>query len=181
MTYAQKSWAEERAAWRAVIMLNLVKSVNTVVDILIETMESAELLATDSQGSGSKARPLTPLNENHRNIIRRLGVLRQIERDLKMLLGSGASEVEDPNDGGDNGPQFNPSKVQEFSVRSSSGWKDILDRIRNPSQGKESETQRKAFQVVSSCRDDILLIWNDSAVRSVLKNREAGLEDSPGL
>ncbi|RXW21312.1 hypothetical protein EST38_g4527 [Candolleomyces aberdarensis] len=181
MTYAQKAWSEERASWRAVILLNLVKSVTTVVDILSETMESAELLTTESQGSGKKAQPLTPLNENHRNIIRRLGVLRQIERDLKMLLGSGASEVEDPNEGGDNGPQFNPSRIQEFAVRSSSGWKDILDRIRNPSQGKESEAQRKAFQVISSCRDDILLMWNDKSVRSVLKNREASLEDSPGF
>lgn len=175
MAYAQKSWAEERASWRAVVLLNLVRSVNNVVDILTDTLDSADLLAS---GSSEPEQQLTPLNETHRTIMKRLGVVRQIERDLRMLLGSGASEVEP--DGGDQGPQFNP-KVQEFCVRSSSGWKDILHRVRNTGSGKDQDVQAKAFQVVRSCQDDILRIWSDPATKSVLKNRQVAIEDSPGL
>jgi guanine nucleotide-binding protein subunit alpha len=175
MAYAQKSWAEERASWRAVILLNLVRSVNNLIDILTETLDSADLLTS---GSSEPAQRLTPLNETHRTIMKRLGVLRQIERDLRMLLGSGASEIEP--EGGDEGPQFNP-KVQEFCVRSSSGWKDILGRIRSSGTGKDQDLQGKAFQVVRSSQDDILRIWKDPATKSVLKNRQVTIEDTPGL
>ncbi|KAF6760106.1 guanine nucleotide binding protein, alpha subunit [Ephemerocybe angulata] len=172
MQYAQKAWAEERASWKAVVLLNLVRSVNTVIDIITGTMEGVDLLSSDPSSQ------LTPLNETHRNLSRRLGVLRQIERDLRLLLGSGADETEP--EGGDGGPQFTP-KVQEFCVQSSSGWKGILSRVRGPSTGKENDVQRVAFQVISSCRDDILRIWNDPGTQSVLKNRQAHLEDTPGF
>ncbi|TEB37471.1 G-alpha-domain-containing protein [Coprinellus micaceus] len=175
MAYAQKSWAEERASWRAVILLNLVRSVNNLIDILTETLDSADLFNLGLLGTSSAA---YALNETHRTIMKRLGVLRQIERDLRMLLGSGASEIEP--EGGDEGPQFNP-KVQEFCVRSSSGWKDILGRIRSSGTGKDQDLQGKAFQVVRSSQDDILRIWKDPATKSVLKNRQVTIEDTPGF
>lgn len=179
MTYAQKSWAEERASWKAVVLLNLVRSINTVVDILTVTMDGVDLLeASDSATPKPSSSQLTPLNETHRKILKRLGALRQIERDLKTLLGSGAEEVEP--EGGDTEHQFLP-KIEEFSVRSSSGWKDVLSRVRNPTPGKDVDIQRVALQVITSCQDDILRLWTDPGTRSVLRSRETHIEDSPGL
>jgi len=173
--YAQKSWAEERNSWKAVILLNLVRSANTVADILTETMDSADILAASSD----QANPITPLNETHRTLIRKLGVLRGIERDLRSMLGAGASEENDDYVGGTT--QFAPSKTQEFTIRSNSGWKGILSRIRDPVPGKESEAQRKVFQVIASSRDDLDRLWHDPATQAVLRNRQIFLEDTAGL
>ncbi|KDQ53612.1 hypothetical protein JAAARDRAFT_39301 [Jaapia argillacea MUCL 33604] len=38
INYAYRAWSEERASWRAVIQLNLVRSVNTILDILSKEM-----------------------------------------------------------------------------------------------------------------------------------------------
>lgn len=177
MAYAQQSWAEERESWNAVVLLNLVRSVNAVIDILNETLDNAMLLYSDQ--SSSQEQQLTPLTEQHRTTIKRLGVLRQIERDLMAYLGSGASESEE-NDAlqGDEQRQ----RVNEFVVRSNSGWKGILDKIRNPATGKDNNNpHRKALQVVSSCSQDIAWIWRNSATQYVLKSRQINIEDSPGL
>jgi hypothetical protein len=167
MAYAQKSWAEERDSWKAVVLLNLVRSVNIILDVLSETIDNAQLLSSEDSSSQQR---LTPLTEHHRNAIRRLGVLRQIERDLKAFLGSGASETDE-----------NDQRVNEFSVQSNTGWKAVLAKVRNPSGGKELNAQRKGLQVITSCADDIDWLWKDPATQFVLKSREINLEDSPGL
>lgn len=38
LAYAHNAWLEERASWRSVILLNLVRSVNTILDILGKEM-----------------------------------------------------------------------------------------------------------------------------------------------
>lgn len=158
------------------MLLNLVRSVNVIVDILSETMDNARLLSSSESDSSQKQ--LIPLSESHRNAIRRLGVLRQIERDLKSFLGSGASELEDA---ADNEQQESTPRSHEFAVRSNSGWKSILAKVRNPMVGKEHNAQRKAAQVIASCGEDIAWIWKDPATQYVLKGRQTQLEDSPGL
>jgi guanine nucleotide-binding protein subunit alpha len=77
--------------------------------------------------------------------------------------------------------QFNKAGFQEFSVRSSSGWKGVLDQIRNPQPGKESQLHRVACHVVTSCKNDIRWLWNDSVTQKILHNQDLRLEDSPGL
>ncbi|CAL1708399.1 unnamed protein product [Somion occarium] len=41
LTFAPKAWREERTSWRAVIQFNLVRSVNTILDVLSKEMLSA--------------------------------------------------------------------------------------------------------------------------------------------
>ncbi|TFK25565.1 G-alpha-domain-containing protein [Coprinopsis marcescibilis] len=171
MRYAQKSWHDERDSWKAVVLLNLVRIVNTVVDVLNETMDNTLLLSQEGNPGFH-----THLTEQHRTTIRRLGVLRQIEKDLRMFLGAAASEVEEA----DLRQEDHAHGIQEFSLRSYSGWKGILDRVRNPEPGNKDQ-QRKAFQVATGCRADISWIWNDAATQYVLKSRQISLEDSPGF
>ncbi|CCM00842.1 uncharacterized protein FIBRA_02884 [Fibroporia radiculosa] len=55
LAYAYSSFREERSAWRAVIHLNLVRSVNTVLDILAE-----ETSRTRSRSQSQSPQPLSP-------------------------------------------------------------------------------------------------------------------------
>lgn len=181
MTYAQKSWAEERASWKAVVLLNLVRSVNVIVDLVVEEVNIARGKYTDddeaSYGGPSTAIPLT---EKHKGTWLRLAPLRQIEKDLKTLLGSGSSEPDDRPEKYSSGHEPK-SSFHEFALRSSSGWKSVLDHIRNPSEGKDQELHRVACHVVVSCKEDIKWLWNDPAIQEILRKRRIRLEDTPGL
>ncbi|KAF9528505.1 guanine nucleotide binding protein, alpha subunit [Crepidotus variabilis] len=188
MTYARKAWIEERSSWKAVILLNLVRSVNIVADILAEELDDdAEVIQEISSRSTTPS--VSPkLTEKHRSTILRLGPLRQIEKDLKLHLGAGSTEVNDsPIQRSPNGSvtdvqvDISRSFGQEFSVRSSSGWKSVLDKVRHPLPGKESNPPSVAFQVVTSCREEIKWLWNDETTQNLLRNRRIYLEDTPGF
>ncbi|KAI0314443.1 G-alpha-domain-containing protein [Amylostereum chailletii] len=45
ISYAQKAWSEERASWRSVILLNLVRSVNIILDVLSREMAHSKTAA----------------------------------------------------------------------------------------------------------------------------------------
>lgn len=125
--------------------------------------------------------------EQHRSVLLRLTPLKEIEKDLKVFLGAGSSETEaDPKRIEDDAQtkfrlELNKVGFQEFSVQSSSGWKSVLDKIRDPQPGKESQLHRVACHVVAGCKDDIQWLWNDPVTQEILHNRNIRLEDSPGL
>ncbi|GLB37323.1 putative G protein alpha subunit [Lyophyllum shimeji] len=178
ITYAQRSWAEERESWKAVIFLNLARSVNTVVDILAEEMGIAQG-SHANEDDGVRPTPHAGLTEHHRALSFKLAPLRQIERDLKTLLGSGSAEVDDS-------PKRNsyltgPQPPNEFTLRSTSGWKTVLDRIRNPSRGKDQQLQKVASGVIISLKDDIHELWNNRIVQQILRKHHVRLEDTPGF
>lgn len=178
MTYARRSWAEQRDSWKSVIFLNLARSVNAIVDVLVDELG----IITNGIYSGQEdAVPSTPhvgLTEYHKSLTLKLAPLRQIERDLKLLLGPGSSEADNvPGapyvDGRD--------PVPEFALRSTSGWKNVLDHIRNPSAGKDQQLQRVAYDVIVGLKMDIGELWNDVVVQDILQKRRMRLEDTPGL
>lgn len=186
MTYAQRSWAEERNSWHIVILFNLVRNVNAIADTLNEE-------TTDSVTDGQ--RPV--LTEWHRSILFRLSPLRRIEKDLKSFLGSGTSEVMEidysirrPNSSASlressSAEQLSPPEIvkksQEFCIWSSSGWKSILDHVKTRSQGKDSQVPRVVRTVLSSCKDDIHALWKDAVTQSLLRARYGRHEETPGL
>lgn len=106
LTYAPKAWAEERASWRMVIYLNLVRSINTILDLLtagLSTRSSPEpvrrtsrhdttdhLLADGenySSDSDSDDSHILCFNEKHRLLKLRLAPLRTLQRDLERRIG----------------------------------------------------------------------------------------------
>ncbi len=185
MAYAQKSWAEERSSWQVVILFNLVRNANTIVDVLNEE--------TTYSISASKKSALT---EWHRSLLFRLSPLRSIEKDLKAFLGAGSSEaVEGEHSSWPKAtvgtleasairqdlPPGKEGNAMEFCIWSSSGWKSILDQVRIRSQGKESQVPRVVRTVLSSCKDDIQKLWTNSVTQNLLHSRYGRLEESPGL
>ncbi|KAG5646834.1 hypothetical protein DXG03_002211 [Asterophora parasitica] len=178
MTYAQRAWAEERDSWKAVILLNLVQSINIVVGVLLEELDIARSISSDpADRIISEAR--SSLSETQASLTLRLAPLRQIERDLKSLLGSGATENDvvpnsSPHDEGRN-------ILHEFALRSSSGWRTVLDHVRNPTEGKAQQLQRVACDVICGLKDDILQLWKDDIVHTILRTRQIQLEDRPGF
>lgn len=148
ITYAPKAWAVEKASWKAVIQLNLIRSVNVIIDAL-----SASLTPTPSPSTRSRVAspppeppsdddPFTSTagtvqvpSDQRSHLLKlslRLAPLRQVEIDLKARLGDGTNEITEVDAAFqamtaspfDDPPQkISPRPSKEFTVRSHQAWK----------------------------------------------------------
>ncbi|PIL25815.1 hypothetical protein GSI_11568 [Ganoderma sinense ZZ0214-1] len=117
LTYCQDQWEAERASWIMVVQLNLVRGINTILDVLADEMagtgplgapppvvdsdvsdEDDEIHANISMSlngmvaTGSPStRPYSPasssLSGKHRLLRLRLTPLRTLQRDLELRIG----------------------------------------------------------------------------------------------
>ncbi|KAH9963792.1 G-alpha-domain-containing protein [Russula dissimulans] len=156
MSYARQAWEEERMSWRTVIHLNLVRSVNRILDALENASETASRM----------------------NLLRmRLSPLRRVQNDLERHLG--LAEGEEVHAAADVGVFRRPTEV---SIRSRSGWATALglakQKTRTP--GRRSLAD-EALEVILKSRDDIAALWGDDNVRAALESRDLRLEDQSGF
>jgi guanine nucleotide-binding protein alpha-1 subunit len=194
MTYARQEWQEERASWRAVIQLNLVRNVNTVLDFLAEEMSPKSDTASSAPSSSSAHQKrasvsVTPFNEKHRLLKLRLGPLRRIQKDLERRLGAATMEIQSTTvtTAAPFSSSYQKPVLQEFSINSSNGWKTALDRFRShrpspavPKRGWDAELE-EITEVIASCAEDMKAIWEDPTIRSLLDKRQVRLDETPGL
>jgi guanine nucleotide-binding protein alpha-1 subunit len=210
MTYARKEWTQERASWRAVIQLNLVRNVNTILDILAEEISGFRSGSDDDEYQDSRgpspSTTITPtgtslptqFSEKHRLLKLRLGPLRRIQKDLESRLGAAATELHSttvstaaPFDVSDLNVIPGEPVVQEFSINSNNGWKTALDRFRPVRAAAEASSvaQKRGWnaeateiaEVIAGCAEDMKAMWEDPMFRAVLSRRDARVEYSPGL
>lgn len=112
MTYAPAAWARQRASWRAVIQLNLIHSINLILDILTSVASTASAAsfhhtnhnhshtnAFDEEQTFSSQASVhggaIPLTEKHTLLKLRLAPLRRVEADLRKHLGMAFSSYTD--------------------------------------------------------------------------------------
>ncbi|KAI5119021.1 hypothetical protein M0805_001880 [Coniferiporia weirii] len=196
LTYARKAWQEERASWRAVIQLNLLRSVNLILDLLQHEMTGANAyLDDDDDDEENTPQPQPPrlaFTEAHKLLKLRLTPLRRVQADLERRLGSGAEEpIPVPPGVSTSAAPFDgfSGRPQEFYVRSSTGWKSALDKLRNSSGSREEALGRERREreaeestaIIAGCREDMYALWTDSVVRQMLDRRKQRLEDSAGF
>ena len=158
MTHARQAWEAERMSWRTVIHLNLVRSVNRILDAL----ENATKTET----------------ANRVNLLRmRLSPLRRVQRDLELHLG--LAEGYEMYAAADAGIFRRPAEV---CLHSQSGWAAALGLARQKTrcQGRRSLAE-EALEVILMSRDDIAALWGDDDVRAALEVRGLRLEDKSGL
>ncbi|KAF8636295.1 hypothetical protein AX17_003649 [Amanita inopinata Kibby_2008] len=202
MKYASADWKLERAGWRSVIQLNLIRSTLTIVDALQAEMDDetatnnisrVSSVSTDLNritsvaGNGELPAPIH-LSERQRMLTLRLGPLRTVEIELKKRLGAASEEVSVKDDNIDPAdlcatPFDRPSRCQEFGVRK---WNNVVDvaKYHRSLMSKElamSELMDEGTEIIASCREDMRLLWNDVVVKDVLRKRKLCLEDSAGF
>jgi len=198
LTYAQREWSEERASWRAVIYLNLVRNVNEVLEHMSAEMTGVPYPRYPANDSTEElpirpVRTLPPLKfkDKHKQLSLQLAPLQQVQRELEQQLGAASTEVYSLGS-----PEFWTSgrrAPSEFSINSSNGWKSALDKFRK-SPGNRPEApndvnkdkapknmEDEIAEIIASCREDIKTLWEDSTVGEALSRRKARIEDTPGL
>jgi hypothetical protein len=143
-------------SWRTVIHLNLVRSVNMILDTLQNVPEIA----------------------NRMNLLRiRLSPLARVQHDLETHLGLAKGEEVHA------AAELGISRRQtEVCVLSRSGWAAVLglakQRARSPGRRPIPD---EALEVILKLRDDIAALWGDDDVRAALEERGIRLEDQSGL
>ena len=123
MAYTPRAWVQERTSWKAVIQLNLIRSINTIVDALAEELAHHQppvsqahsgppSPSSDDGSSGARSAATATaattttttaaadqvlIPADRRGVLMKLRMrltpLRQVEVDLKARLGAGTSEV----------------------------------------------------------------------------------------
>ena len=142
-------------SWRTVIHLNLVHSMNRILDVL----ENAPEMERTSQVN---------LLQMH------LSPLCRVQRDLKMHLGlAGGDEL---HAAADYRVFRHPTEV---CLRSQYGWAAALGLARKKTnhKGKQSPAE-DALKVILMSRDDIAALWGDDDVRAALEVHGLRLDHS---
>lgn len=203
MTYAADEWSRERNAWRAVIQLNLIRSIVTIVEVLQEEMDGDEVVdpleASEPVASSSTSqatfltdtlqRPSTAsstansvlsvhLTDQHQLLKLRLGPLRRVETDLRRRLGAATDEITASYSGNQSSAHTSLRNAPELQL-ASHRWRNVIE----PSEGAAGMEllTNEATEVISACCEDMKALWADETVRLVLRKRKVNLEDEAGF
>ena len=169
--FAPAAFQAEVAAWRAVIDLNLVRSVMFILDIV--------------NGGASGERLGSPnLSDEMRRLRVTLSPLRTVEGALSRFLsdermaapGAGVTAFKDAN-----------GNVRGFDVQVARGskWKSLFSRNSTAQASREYppgyQEVENARRVIEACRDDMAALWAHPTVRESLLINDVSLQFQSGL
>lgn len=179
LKYAPEAWAKERASWRAVIQLNLTRSINVVAKYFTQEQqpETTVVLEEDDEqdtalpnGNGSHTSIQTPppaVSDELLSLIDRLKVLRDVQETLQRRLGAGSSE--------------DYTRAQEFFVRSAAEWKTALSKMTSSSNSPQEAAADDTAVMISDHLEDMKAFWTNPLVKEIVRSRKVYLQDSAEL
>ncbi|QRW22455.1 G-protein alpha subunit [Rhizoctonia solani] len=193
LMYSPNAFHSERSSWRAVIYLNLARSVRKILDALdpASFVEDVEPPTPDpEQRPGTALSIRTEEKLAHISELRlRLQPLMLLEDQLNRTLAGDLSgnELEPTRLGSYAAPHRDSGDKQdkEVAVRSGSTWKKAL----NPFKGKRSDDDdaytwddpNDPGHTIFALREDMLALWRDPFVQDVLHKRRLQLEHTAGF
>ncbi|KAF9530617.1 heterotrimeric G protein alpha subunit [Crepidotus variabilis] len=181
MRFAPVEWELERNGWRAVVQLNIVRSINTILKVVEAEMNGS--FAVDSDEDGIEVTPISAedirFTDRHQLLMIRLAPLAGVETELKRRIGDGSEPIT-PGSGPQYATPFDDAgaspapRRREFAVRS---WKDVLSR----SIPDQPDADDFVTSAIAECKEDMKTLWNDSTVRVTLKKHSLQLGDTAGF
>ncbi|KAJ7770590.1 guanine nucleotide binding protein, alpha subunit [Mycena metata] len=173
LCFAPKAFQAETEAWRPVIHLNLIRSVNFILGLL--EIRHPSTYSNDQAPSS----PDSALSGQLRRLSISLAPLRQVEETLSnRIAGSRPPEEASEAD------RYHPSKASEISLRSGSGWTAFLRFRRSstsPSDRNEKAEELQTRRILSACAGDIMTLWAAPEVQQGLRDREITLQEQSGF
>lgn len=177
--YTPTAFREERNLWRAVIQLNLVRSVRTIMDVVQNVLRgfSVRVASGGEEDDSDPEATLGPLDDL-RALLHGLDGVRRIEAVLIAKLVP--PDEEEATHLGKPGPE-------EVFVRPGAGWKGLVARGarthgRPTSLGDTGmETRDEISAGLHAYRHEMAALWEHPTAREILSRRKVRLEESPGL
>ncbi|KAG2003660.1 guanine nucleotide-binding protein alpha-4 subunit [Coprinopsis cinerea AmutBmut pab1-1] len=184
LMFEPKAFQLEKASWRAVIQLNLVRSFHVIIDALTRAQqlgadfqEGQETITIPTDLLKTKLR-LTPLLAIEDILIRRLTPVGSGEIEATQL-SSGKTYTERTK-----------HYIKEVAVNSANQWKDTFNRL------VRVEAQRHSFEsvdgidwddpndpgrVLHECAEDMIKLWADPITQKVLQIQGIRMQDAAGF
>jgi guanine nucleotide-binding protein subunit alpha len=183
MQYARDAWEQERGGWRAVVQLNIIRSIILILEIMEAEMSGNVPLDDDEAPRRFSDSAADVFTDKHRMLLIRLAPLRGVEADLKRRLGAGAEPIHPsqpmaatPFD--DPMPIPLPKRAPEFFVRS---WTDAIDPSHLQAGSSSHADLDSSTITLMTCKDDMHALWSDPAVQLALDRRKVRLADTAGF
>ncbi|KAJ6551401.1 guanine nucleotide-binding protein alpha-4 subunit [Mycena capillaripes] len=159
-----KVFQAEKASWRAVVHLNVVRSIRLILNAISEV-----------ESNPNPAYPAIP--SELQKLKMRLQPLALVEKTLIRTLTPGARrEIESAD------------PVQEVAVNSTASWKGAFGRLLSNARSSidmqdlpETQESRDARQLLHACSDDMIALWNDPVVQEILRLQQLRLEEMAGF
>ncbi|KAK7683158.1 hypothetical protein QCA50_013831 [Cerrena zonata] len=180
LKYAPRALQSESQAWRAVIQLNLVRTVNFILDVIAGskiTFEDRENAATYSSPLPSEGSSKGKGADTLGSLGTRLAPLRRVEGILASTLLADEPLSRGSTDG--ISPK-NKTRASEVSIRGGSGWKALVKR-KDASPGSAPDDLDNARQLLATCKDDIVALWSNAQVQQNLREQDISLREQSGF
>ncbi|KAJ7928855.1 G-protein alpha subunit-domain-containing protein [Mycena leptocephala] len=156
-------------AWRLVVHLNLVRTVNFVLSLL--EIRHPTTYSPDAE----PAAPHSAFTAQLRELLMSLAPLREVEDILSDWIMSSRLPEESLQ-----ADRYHPAKVPEISIRSQTAWTAFLRTRCEPDRNEQVE-ELQTRQTLSACAGDIMTLWAAPEVQQVLKGRKIILQDQAGF
>ncbi|KAF4598476.1 hypothetical protein EYR38_006878 [Pleurotus pulmonarius] len=198
LMHSPKAFRAERALWKAVIQLNIVRSIRLILDSMTEAQEAHSSPVPSTYSTSSSSRPASPLVEKEYprlspdllKLKMRLSPLLSVEEALtRTLAPSGSSELEATRLIPLRYSSRSNTPPKEPSVYAGALWKGALGRLMNSDRGNDADDREEVVWddpkdsglVLHACAADMTQLWNDPTVRKLLEVQRLRLEEMAGF
>ncbi|KAG6897722.1 hypothetical protein C0992_011932 [Termitomyces sp. T32_za158] len=185
--HSNKAFRTERASWRAVIQLNVVRSVKLMLHAMTEAQATASPAIVSEAGPEVKYPNLSP---EHLMLKMRLSPLQQVEEALlRKMSPGGCMEWEATNlSPVTNLLSSNRNAPGELALNSLAPWKNAFSRLVSGTTRTSTDSENVDFDdpndpavILSACKDDINALWADTTIKKLLMAQKIRLQDMGGL
>ncbi|KAJ6602266.1 guanine nucleotide binding protein, alpha subunit [Mycena sp. CBHHK59/15] len=178
LMYELKAFRAERASWRGIIQLNVIRSIRMILDAVAHAALSHDN-ESDSSSSASSQDMVHPDTELL-GLCMRLSSLRPIEDILTQRLAlPGAADF---------GSTTSQRPMKEVAVNSMTGWKGVITRAQG--EGRECfdiqhmvgwDDPEDPGTAINEQRNAMKRLWQNPAVHAILESQGIRLKESSGF
>jgi len=160
----------ERVAWRAVIYLNLVRSIRRVLQALEAEDPTAKPRDTELEKLKLRLAPIRGLEEE---LVKKLSSTDENEAvRLAAVTGYQHTELKNGKD------------PKELSLRTTNNWKKaFIKQKHRPSEevGGWWDDPSDPVHLLNACADDMISLWNHPTAKEALSKQRMRMEESSGF
>ena len=198
---------KERASWRGVILLNVVRSIGRVIDAIAHAEADNEAPDSGDERNPTLRPPLSSLvTDEHIRLCTRLRTpLSDAERILRSRISSHPgrnSAIQQPSSSLprprlSSAPPTDQEAETEVFVQSRAGWHGPLReaptygvgmaQLQHPygtfvrDGGIDASNPDDPVHIVRMCKEDMSELWNDPSVQEILRRKKMRWHEWPGL
>ncbi|CAL1709080.1 unnamed protein product [Somion occarium] len=195
-----KAFKAERASWRAVVLLNVVRSIRTILEAMSDFHDaqnsptlSPSRPTTSPSSSVSSSGSFLRLSPEHLKLKLRLLPLLQVEESLiRKLTPPGSPEFESTHLSQiTNLPSPFASqnvKGKEIAVNSQFAWKGVFSKVVSSTRDSfdsaelvDWEDPNDPGRIIHACSEDMIKLWKDPTIQKILRLQQIRLEDMGGF